>query len=111
VHPATQTLLVQAFPFGQVMQVNPPVPQADGSVPLTQTPMLQQPLAQVDGLQPPPPVHCPLVQDWPVAQDTHPLPFAPHADVVLPSSQVVPLQQPLVQLVQALLTQWPLVQL
>ena len=79
----------------QFSHAPPPVPQAPGSLPALQVVPSQQPLPQIDGSHFASPVQLPLSHFPPAApQSRHPPPVAPHARSSVPSSQLVPLQQP-----------------
>ncbi len=83
-----QTPAVQESPGGQGRHALPPVPQADVLVPVSQVPMLsQQPVGHVDALHVTP-SQPPLVHVSPPGQTAHARPSLPHAEVLLPDSQI-----------------------
>ncbi len=86
-------------PEGHAMHEPPPVPQAPGTVPVSQNPRAsQQPVGQVVGPHATP-MHTPPTHESPGGQGTHANPPVPHADVLVPVWHLPELsQQPIGQL-------------
>lgn len=82
----------QRLPPLQVAQIAPPSPQ-EVSEGIRQVVPVQQPDAQLAGLQDPP-VQTPFVQVCPALQVMQAVPFAPHAEVDVPGWHEDPAQQP-----------------
>jgi hypothetical protein len=91
----TQRPAEQACPPPQLEQVPPALPHADVEVPSSHTLPLQQPVGHVVALQLDAVTQRPEEQLCPPPQLVHEPPPLPHADVEVPSSHTLPLQQPL----------------
>jgi hypothetical protein len=98
---------LQLSPDGHAVHAAPPLPHAPRVVPDSQKPSAsQQPIGQLEALHVVP-MHAPPVQESPGGHGRHALPPTPHADVLVPDSQIPRLsQQPFGQLVALQVVPW-----